>query len=1040
MGNIDEPSVETIEEDNKMEEDIVTGADEDDVDYDEQEYEEDELYDEEEGADQEAEEMAKRLGDALWADISKAFAVTTSQHQNGIEPHTAQSEERDDEETLVNAVQEVIDLAENHSEFFHKLSEVLVPGNEDNLFDTLNDIVQNKQLSVDQANVLSDLVHISDLDWTLKNENGSIIIPGAVPSQAHLDLLRAGIITEPLLEINDFTQRWVWFDNWTYTADITPFLSKLGKEPQDTILLFYGLDTVANITLGGQPVAWTNNQFRQYAFNVTDIITSLLTEGPHAGQAKKPSNKNLTVSLESAYWYGMNVSSRPDTEFLVNSGDYEVPWVRQWIRKIASDFGWDWGPAFVPTGIFKPAYFVTLPAAKRDVSPTLFLEESSIEIHKKGQVPSIEPDPSADWIINVTLGLRSTADITPTMKISVPELDLVSEPISLGSIPGNSDSAKFVSGTFTVRNGVPELWYPHNLGTPKRYNITVEVTPGGIGFTKTSGFRTIVLIQAPVPQSDIELRGITPGDQFHFTINGKAFYTSGTNIIPFDPFYARTTTAQVRWVIESAVKSGQNMLRVWGGGIYQPSDEETGTYNFYEVCDELGILAWSELIFSDSLYAINDFLIETMKTEVQQNVRRINRHPSLAQWAGGNEIEGIVEGVNVSYANGTHYLDEFVFLFQDYLHDAVLSETTSIAYTDCSTTSGYLSLNPYILRFHNATPGYIYGNSERYNYDASSAFDYSTYPVSRWEEVLTSPEDFFFNSTVVVSRDHHPPAGDLTWPNPNSEEGQAEMMEAVQLWLPTPGTADSNQTFAQWCWSTQVFQSMNMVSEIAFYRLGAGRPENNLGALVWQLNDIWQGVSWSSIEYSGRWKVLHYGESQIFSPIIIYPFWTASSELLEVYVTSDRWTSVKGTATMTWFTWEGKQLSSETTPFTVPSLNNTLLYNATGLSEILPKGYDETQVFLKLNLTAETDMGIVKNEAIFTPTSLADAALVDPKIEVVSDTSLTFTLSAKGGVGAWTWLDHPSGTVGYFYDPSTDKPLNGFYLIPGQDRTANASK
>ena len=99
-------------------------------------------------------------------------------------------------------------------------------------------------------------------------------------------------------------------------------------------------------------------------------------------------------------------------------------------------------------------------------------------------------------------------------------------------------------------------------------------------------------------------------------------------------------------------------LRVWGGGIYQPSDELTGGYDFYSVCDELGIFAWSELIFSDALYPINDFLLESVEPEVRQNIRRINHHPSNAQWAGGNEIEGIVIAVNTSLANGTHYLDE----------------------------------------------------------------------------------------------------------------------------------------------------------------------------------------------------------------------------------------------------------------------------------------------------------------------------------------------------------------------------------------------
>jgi hypothetical protein len=104
-----------------------------------------------------------------------------------------------------------------------------------------------------------------------------------------------------------------------------------------------------------------------------------------------------------------------------------------------------------------------------------------------------------------------------------------------------------------------------------------------------------------------------------------------------------------------------------------------------------------------------------------------------------------------------------------------------------------------------------------------------------WEEVLESPDDFSFNSTIVASRDHHPPAGSLAWPNPNAPQGQGQMTVAVELWLPRPGTSDSNQTFAQWCWSTQIFQSLNMVSEVAFYRRGAGRGENNLGALVWQL-------------------------------------------------------------------------------------------------------------------------------------------------------------------------------------------------------------
>ncbi|OBZ70764.1 Beta-mannosidase A [Grifola frondosa] len=846
-----------------------------------------------------------------------------------------------------------------------------------------------------------------------------------------ISISEAGIITEPLLGINDYTERWVVNDSWTYTADLSPFIRKT-SDVSTTFLVFYGIDTIANITVAGHPVAWVDNQFRQYVYDISHLIASPVHH-----------DTNVTVALESAYFYGLNVTSRPDAE-ISPTGDFEYAGIRQFIRKISSDFGWDWGPAFVPSGIFKPAYLVMLPSKKNDSSDgapasypllasttgSVLIEESSLEISKIGQTSVSKPNEAADWLVMVSLAVRSVLPAhSPTLTISIPELKITSGSLVLGPIPAATNASTFL------------------------YNFTITLALAGepsASFTTRSGFRTIQLVQTPYSQADIQARGITPGDQWHFEVNGKAFYTMGTNIIPFDPFYARITSDQVRWVLESAVNSGQNMLRVWGGGIYQPSDEITGVYDFYSACDELGILAWSELIFSDALYPINDWLLESIDPEVRQNVRRINRHPSNVQWAGGNEIEGIVIDVNQTLANGTHYLDEFVTLFQYFLHDIVLEEESSVAYTDCSTTSGVLSLVPYEIRFNNKTPGFIYGNGERYNYDASQAFNYSTYPVSRfvnefgfhsmpsfysWEEVLTSPEDFSFNSTVVASRDHHPPAGSLAWPNPNAPQGQGQMTTAVELWLPTPGTSDSNQTFAQWCFSTQVFQSMNMVSEIAWYRRGAGLGENNLGALVWQLNDIWQGVSWSSIEYSGRWKVLNYGMTNIYSPVIVYPFWTPDNQTLEVLVTSDRWDTVTGMAQLTWYDWSGTELNSSKHDFVVPTLNNSVIFQATGLDTILPTGMNATDAWLLLNLTAVVDNKTVTHEQYFTPNPLSVANLVDPAIAVASGNNLTFTLSAKGGVAPWTWIDHPAGTVGYFADNETGAPLNGFYLVPGIDRT-----
>ncbi|THU97773.1 glycoside hydrolase [Dendrothele bispora CBS 962.96] len=878
---------------------------------------------------------------------------------------------------------------------------------------------------------------LSELSWTLKNENGSVVVPGSVPSMVHLDLLDAGVITEPLLEINDFTERWIWRDNWTYTADLTPFFETLSNETADssssqdqTLLVFYGLDTIANITFAGQPVAWVNNQFRQYFFDVTPHILSATTNGGS-------NDLNLTVDFESAVTYGLNVTSRPDAEFFPIGIDvFEINAGRNYIRKIPIDFGWDWSPAFAPSGIFKPAYLVTLTQSSSDTNTTsiigappispsssttspdiIFIEETSIDIYKLGSNFSIPPVQSADWVVNVSLAIRSGASIpegSASLKLEFPELGIESEEFGLPELSGKVDESSWASVQWQIPDEVPERWYPHNLGKPQLYNLTGTITIGNsnssssssssssVTFRMRTGFRTIRLVQLPYSQEDVEQRGITPGDQYHFEVNGKAFYSKGSNLIPFDNFYSRIKTEDVRWVLESAVKVGQNIVRVWGGGVYQPSESSTagGIYDFYSICDELGILAWTEFSFSDALSPINPFLLESVEPEVRQNVRRINRHPSVAQWAGGNEIEGIVIQTNNTLANGTIYLDQFVALFQDFLHDIALSETRSVPYTDCSTTHGVLSIEPYVLRFSNGTAGNIYGNSERFDYVADEAFNYSTYPVARfvnefgfhsmpsfytWQEALTSPEDFSFNSTVVASRDHHPPAG-----------GQGQMTMAVEMWLPTPNvTSDSNQTFAQWCYSTQVFQAMTIMSEIAWYRHGAGKGENNL--------------------------VLHYGYTRAYAPLSIYPFWTPGNETLEVLVISDKLEEVKGEATLTWYDWEGNSLSSKEVDFVVPPLNNSLIMQAMGLDDILPEGKEAKDVWMLLNLTAEVDGVMMTNEEYFTPTSLANASIVDPMIEIARNDDLTFTLSAKGGVAPWTWLEHPAKQRGGFNVQGTER-------------------
>jgi len=244
------------------------------------------------------------------------------------------------------------------------------------------------------------------------------------------------------------------------------------------------------------------------------------------------------------------------------------------------------GPAFVPSGIHKPAYFVTLtsptgkhqiigtppisPALGETIAPSpVFIEENSVDVYKLGQSFSIAPREDADWVVNVTLSIQSSTDFqAASLTLAFPELK-INKTFRISTIRASGSSSSgtnWISAVWKIPDLVPKRWFPHNLGTPQLYNLSTELslesgsgTVDTVSFTTRTGFRTIQLVQSAYNDEQVR-SGITAGDNWHFSINGKTFYALGTNIIPFDPFYARTTVESVRWALESAVKSGQNMV------------------------------------------------------------------------------------------------------------------------------------------------------------------------------------------------------------------------------------------------------------------------------------------------------------------------------------------------------------------------------------------------------------------------------------------------------------------------------------------------
>ncbi|KAL9101422.1 MAG: hypothetical protein Q9163_003314 [Psora crenata] len=865
--------------------------------------------------------------------------------------------------------------------------------------------------------VAQNVINLSEDDWVLENLSLNISVPGSVPSQAHLDLYAAQVIGDPA------THTW---------------------------LLFNGLDTFTSIEFCGEHVASTNNQFRQYFFDVTSLVHSC-------------PDPMLNINFGSAPSIANQIAAQPNQETWPFGVEivYEFP-NRQFIRKEQSDFGWDWGPAFAPAGIWQPAYIIQL-AASPNVSSELYIRNSDFDISRLGQLNNLPPNQDAPWLLNASLDCLGTLPPDAMLDYTIAD-SATNATVSAGSLANITMLNSTITGTVLLDPSIYELWWPRGLGPQNLYNLTVTIkdsdnsTLGSVN--RRTGFRTIKVLNMEAISEEQIAQGIAPGNNWsvnvyqpsftHFEINGHEFYAKGSNFIPPDAFWPRVTQTKMQQLFDSVTAANQNMLRVWASGAYPPD-------YIYDIADQEGVLMWSEFQFGDALYPVDQDFLDNVVEEATYNVRRVNHHPSLALWAGGNELESLELMIvnNTAPEQYDFYRAQYEQLFLDTLLPVVYRNSKSISYIPSSTTNGYLELNfslpePMIERYNNKTPGSIYGDTDYYNYDSSVAFNYSSYPVGRfanefgyhsmpslqtWQQAI-SPEDLYFNSSTIVLRNHHYPPGDLNISNfLNSSKGMGEMTIAAQRWYPVPNKTDSVANFSAWCHTTQIFQADFYKSEIQFYRRGSGFPNRQLGSLYWQLEDIWQAPSWAGIEYDaqGRWKVLHYVAKDIYQPVIVSPFFNTSTGDLEVYVTSDLWSPARGTANFEWYSWDGTPLIDIDTPtvgFTVGGLNTTKVLATTLNNSIL----NYNNAVLYMNVTAEgqlpntNSMATFNHENFFHPGSLADSELVDPGIRMSYDKNTqNFTLEATSGIAVWTWLDNPAGTLLNF-------DANGFILLPGRPR------
>lgn len=281
-----------------------------------------------------------------------------------------------------------------------------------------------------------------------------------------------------------------------------------------TYLLFNGLDTFTSIILCGQHIASTNNQFRQYHFDVSQILSTC--SGP----------PSLSINFGSAINISQTIADEPGQEIWpwTVEGLFEFP-NRQFVRKEQSDFGWDWGPAFAPAGIWQPAWVVQLPRREVHVKNTL------LDIHREGQLNNLPPDQSKDWVVDVSLDFLGELPKNASLEIEI--LDLNNETMAKGALQNVSQTESKIGGSMVVDGYACQLWWPTGLGAQNLYHFKIMVVDGKntlASVTKRSGFRTIVLNMTPISEDQIA-RGVAPGNNWHFEINGQEFYAKGSNFV-----------------------------------------------------------------------------------------------------------------------------------------------------------------------------------------------------------------------------------------------------------------------------------------------------------------------------------------------------------------------------------------------------------------------------------------------------------------------------------------------------------------------------
>lgn len=484
----------------------------------------------------------------------------------------------------------------------------------------------------------------------------------------------------------------------------------------------------------------------------------------------------------------------------------------QLLRKAHSMFGWDWGPQTIDAGIFRDIYLQGYSHARIE----------DIRIHQQHAK-------------NVSVQTSITlSESVPGQKLCV-ELseDGADKPLQTKLCKTNADGVAAVD--FVIEN--PKLWWPNDYGDQPLYIVrTTLLDEDGTSLesiTRRIGLRTLTISQEKDEW----------GNEFAFCVNGVKIFTRGGNYIPDDCLYTRITEKKLDYILESCRRAHFNCVRVWGGGYY-PSDA------FYDLCDEKGLIVWQDLMYACNVYDVTDAFAENCRQETYDNVRRLRHHASLGLWCGNNEIESAWDHWG-DFQKETPYLRaDYIRLFEEVLPKAVQEADGETFYWHSSPSSGGCFDNPddanrgdthYWDVWHGQKP---FTDYRKYFFRFCSEFGFQSFPCAKTVNSFTLEDDRNIFSRVMESHQ-------------KNDAANGKMLYYLSENLRYP------KDLTHLLYASQVLQGMAIKYGVNHWRRNRGRC---MGTLYWQINDDWPAPSWSSIDYFGRWKALHYMAQKFYAP------------------------------------------------------------------------------------------------------------------------------------------------------------------------------